>query len=446
MIKEKKGRNRKVDKKKLFIKELVGYLRTTFLAFCVALIFTLLLAFHARSEMIKNLYVNKNEQYKIEQNIAKQIVAHSDFTKSLSNKNYSICLQVGNLYYAAGDYKKAEYAYYLASQKSPNGAYNAYYKLALALIELNKLDEAIKLIASVPDKNNVMLIKFKTRSYIVIGDKFYSVGKFLKAAEFYEKADYYYSRLNKFDKVVKHSINDRLTNAYLETASVIIQNGYNTDAIRFLNKALEHSPNNATIQYRLAIVYSDLDPISSIKYFDSLQHKVPQEINFDVYINALMKAANIEDIKGNGIKAKYYRYKVNSLEQFLNAKVINKNDIEVYLDYFSIKKFIFTYHLNAKFKIKNISSRDIVKMETEFILRKGDTIKETIRLNSANRKQPLLLNGENTADAIVNFNEKIYTKNDLQKYFIDIYMFKDEKYKTLIGTFQVPANSIYSSK
>ena len=75
MIKEKKGRNRKVDKKKLFIKELVGYLRTTFIAFCVALIFTLLLAFHARSEMIKNLYVNKEEQYKIEQKIAKQIVA-----------------------------------------------------------------------------------------------------------------------------------------------------------------------------------------------------------------------------------------------------------------------------------------------------------------------------------------------------------------------------------
>ena len=121
-----------------------------------------------------------------------------------------------------------------------------------------------------------------------------------------------------------------------------------------------------------------------------------------------MKAANIEDIKGNGVKAKYYRYKVNSLEQFLNAKVVNKNDIEMYLDYFSIKKFLFTYHLKAKFKIKNVSTRDIVKMDTEFVLRKGDKLKESIRLNSANKKQPLLLNGENTADAVINFNEKIY--------------------------------------
>ena len=394
--------------------------------------------------MIKNLYVNKEEQYKIEQKIAKQIVAHSDFTKSLSDKNYSICLQVGDLYYTAGEYTKAEYAYYLATQKAPNAAYTAYYKLALALIELNKIDEAIKLVASVPDENNVSLIKFKTRSYIVIGDKFYSVGKFLKASEFYEKADYYYARLSKFDKAVKQSINERLTNAYLETAAVIIQNGYNTDSIRFLNKALQRSPKDTNIQYRLAIVYSDLDPIKSIKYFDALQHKVPQEINFDVYMNALMKAANIEDIKGNGVKAKYYRYKVNSLEQFINAKVVNKNDIEMYLDYFSIKKFLFTYHLKAKFKIKNVSTRDIVKMDTEFVLRKGDKLKESIRLNSANKKQPLLLNGENTVDAVINFNEKIYTKNALHKYSIDIYMFKDEKYKTLIGTIQVPERSVYS--
>ena len=60
MIKENKEKNRK-DTKKELIKELAGYFKTAALSFIAAAIFTILLSFHARSEMIKNLYVNKKK-------------------------------------------------------------------------------------------------------------------------------------------------------------------------------------------------------------------------------------------------------------------------------------------------------------------------------------------------------------------------------------------------
>ena len=38
-------------------------------------------------------------------------------------------------------------------------------------------------------------------------------------------------------------------------------------------------------------------------------------------------------------------------------------------------------------------------------------------------------------------NMKIFTKKELEQYYIDIYLYKDEKYKTLVSTMKVPLKS-----
>ena len=73
MIKEKSKKAR-FEKKESLTKVAVGYARTVGISFLAALIFTLLLSFHARSEMIKNLYTNVHEQQKIDEQLAKQLV------------------------------------------------------------------------------------------------------------------------------------------------------------------------------------------------------------------------------------------------------------------------------------------------------------------------------------------------------------------------------------
>jgi len=435
MIREK---SKKVDKKLDLQKELISYVRTIIITFFIGTIIAILLSFHARSEMIKNLYESKEEKSIIEKQIAQQIVSKTDFIKSLNGKNYAICMKVGQLYEMAGDYQKAEYVYHLALQKAKNRVYTPYYKLVIVYIAQNKIDDAEKLISEVPDTNELSLIRFKTRSYIVLGDKYNSENKYLKAAEKYEKAIYYYSRLQKPDKVILESIKKRLINTYKDAASILVKNGYNSDAVRFLQKALRYNKNNNDIKYRLAIIYSDLDPIKSVEYFEKLVKQIPQNIDYNIYAQALMKSANIEDLNGNGIKAKYYRYKVHSLELFINNKVIYKDDIDVFFESFELKKILFKYRFKAKFRFRNNSANTIFKMTIEFVLRQGNKVKEKYIINNVNRNNPFVSNGGELKDIIIQMGKNIYTKRELDKYYLDIYMYKDPQYKTLISTIKLP--------
>lgn len=443
MIKENKKSKKKKDV--TFAQEMLGYLKTAGISFIAATIFTVLLSFHARSEMIKNLYANKNEKTKIEQQLAIQIVSNADLTAKISDKNYSFCMKVGNLYELAGDYLKAEYAYYNAYKKSPTGIYDDELKLVTVLILQNKIDEAKKIINSVTDTNTLRLIRFKTRANIIVGDYYYTNGKFLKAADAYEKAYYYYNRLTKKDKIIKESIRQRVINAYLEASYIIIKNGYNTDAVRFLKKALKYDPDNLKILYRLAIVYADLDPVVAFEYFEPLINKIPHEIDYSVYTKSLMKAANIMDIEGDGIKAKYYRYKVHSFDLFAGRKIVYKEDIELEPKDIKIKKKFFTYRINSEFSLKNVSSQDISNLSAEFILRHGGDEKKIRTIICARPKEPLFSNGE-ALSLKIKFGDKIFTKKELKKYSIDIYLYKDPKYKTLISSYKILPNENYVSK
>ncbi len=445
MIKEKK----KVKKRReLTLKqELIIYIKTIIISFLIGALISSGLTYRARIEMIDNMFVSKEKRIKLERKVAQQIVANADLISTLSDKNYSVMMHVGDLYEAAGDLQKAEYAYYLATQKAPNGKYISFLKLTLVLISQNKMDEAHRIIDSVDDINNLSLIRFKTRANIVMGDKYYSDSKFLKAVDAYEQANYYYSKLAKRDKVVNESIKKRLVKAYISAASVMIKNGYNSDAARFLKKALKYDPNNLKIQYRLAIVYADLDPLVSISYFEPLISKIPQDIDRDFFGNVLIKAANIMDIEGNSVKAKYYRYKIHSLDVYAKNKVIYKEDVDISQDSFTIKKVLFKYKLNSSYTLINESTNDIKNLSAEFVLRDGEETKEVVTLkNCITKRRPLFSNGGTVNNLKVVFGKSIYTKRELEEYYIDVYVFKVPEYKTYIGSFKVPLRTRQSSR
>ena len=152
----------------LFLKileSIKNYARTIAIAFIAATFFTAILTIHARNEMLKNFYANETERKKMDEVIARQLVAQSDMIQTLANKKYAVCLNVGNLYETVQDYHNAEYAYRLAVSKAKRGMYTPYYKLATVLISQGKYDEAEELIASVADEKNKDLINFKTKAY-----------------------------------------------------------------------------------------------------------------------------------------------------------------------------------------------------------------------------------------------------------------------------------------
>lgn len=441
MIKEKQ---KKVEEKKTFVQVVAEYVRTIFLSILVATIFTTCLTVKARHDMIKNLYTNIEERQKIDEKIAKQLVSQSDFSESLATKNYAVCMRVGNLYKTAKDYKNAQKAYEIAVSRAKRGTYNHYVQLVEVLVAQEKFEEAENVIKSVTDEKNINLIKFKARSYITMGDKYYSIGKFIKAAKAYELAQFYYSRFSKRDKTITKSIQDRIVNSYTEAAGIMVKNGLNSDAVRFLKKAESYEPDNNSIKYKLAVVYSDLDPILSVKYFEKLFDKMPQNVDYGAYNKALIKSANIEDLQGNSTRAKYYRYKIHSLDLFVNNKVVYKNDIEVYLTSFKIRKFIFKYRLTGHFTFKNISASDIFRLSADFVLKDRDKVKEICTVNITDRNKPLFSNGGESNDVEVKFGKNIFTRKELSKYTMDIYIYKDPKFKTFLGNYKIPSKTFKS--
>ena len=302
MIKENKKSKYNIQKTRNQIA--LEYLRTIFLSILFSIILTSFLAMQAKNEMVKNIYLEAKEQQTFDRDTALRLITQSDFLNNLNTKKYSVCMHIAELYEAAGDYKGAKTVYEHAIYKAKSGNYKPYYKLLCVLLELEDFNSAQALLSNIKDFNDKNLIKFKTRSYLTMGDKYYSIGKFLSAAKNYEKAEIYYNKFSKKDKKIEESIRNRITNSYIHVADIMVKSGLNSDAIRFLKKAEEYDSKNFAIKYKLAIVLSDLDPEKAIVYLDELLDEIPQSIDYSIYGTTLMKAANIADLDNRPTQAK----------------------------------------------------------------------------------------------------------------------------------------------
>ncbi len=440
MIKEKKKKT-KYNFKKNRTQVIMEYLRTVLISILIAIIITSGLAIHARNEMIKDIFASQERQKVLDKKVALEIITQTNLLKDLSSKTYSVCMHAGEICEIAGDYVDAQMAYELAIQKAKPGIYKPYYKLICVLAAQEKFSDADAVLENIKDYTDKNLIKFKTRSYLTIGDKYYSIGKFLSAAKTYEKAGFYYNKFTKKDSAIEDSITRRIINSYIEVADIMVKSGFNSEAVRFLKKAETYSPNDFKIRYKLAIVLSDSDPEKSVEYLEVLLKEIPQEIDFGVYNTALLKAANIADLDGRPTKAKYYRYKIHSIDLFVDRKVIYKNDIETELKSFSIKKNFFNYPLKATYAFLNVSNADITNLKGDFVLCLNDKPVETITATIANKENPLYMNNDKPNNINIAFNKKIFTRKELENYTIKIYLYKDDKYKTLVSENTIPKKS-----
>ena len=440
MIKEKKKKT-KYNIEKTKAQALLEYLRTILCSFILAVIITVCLTIHARNEMIKDIFESDNTQKIMDRKVALEIILNTNLLKDLKNKTYSVCMHAGEICEIAEDYKDAQDAYELAIRKSKPGNYKPYYKLICVLVAQQKFEDADAVLNNIKDVSNKNLVKFKTRAYITIGDKYYSIGKFLSAARTYESAKFYYDKFEKKDKKIDEAIVERIINSYIQTADLMVKTGLNSDAVRFLKKAEKYAPDNLNLKYKLAIVLSDSDPEKSVEYLETLLEKIPQDIDYSVYNSALIKSANIADLDGRPTKAKYYRYKIHSIDMFINRKVVYKNDIETELKSFTIKKALFSYPLKATYQFLNVSNNDIFNLKGDFILCINNKEVETVTQQIANKNKPLYSYTDTPNNVEIKFNKKIYTKKELENYNIKIYLYKDPKYKTYIGENKIPLKS-----
>lgn len=430
MIKEKKKKS-KYNYKKTKKQILLSYAKTFFCSLLFALCLTISLSLHARNEMLKDLYAESAKQNLLDKATAQRLITQTNLLKDLKLKKYSVCLHAGKLYEAAGEYSNAQIAYEYAVEKAKPGVYYPYYKLIYVLTAQEKFDKANALLDNLKDINDKDLIKLKTRAYIIIGDKYYSIGKSLSAAKNYEKANFYYDKFKKKDNIIANAIKNRIIQAYINVADIMVQSGYNTEAVRFLKKAEEYDKENFETRYKIALVLADLDPEKSVEYFEPLLEEIPQKIDYNAYTAALMKAANIADLDNRPTQAKYYRYKIHSIDLYIKRKVIYKDDLEIELVNFNTKKLFFTYPLKYTFSFLNLSNIDIINLQGDFVLMDNNKEIEKISKTIANKKMPLLCTAYEPNKIIVEFDKKVFTKRELKNYTVKIYIYKDDKFKTL---------------
>lgn len=438
MIKEKKKRS-KYNHKKTNIQIFIEYIKTVLCSILIAIFITSFLTIKARYEMIEDITLKQQNQNLLDKKVALELITKTDLLSNLKNKSYAVCMHAGEICEIANDYKDAQKAYELAIFKSKQNNYKPYYKLLTVLVAQNDFKSAEALLDGISDATNKNLIKFKTRSYLTIGDKLYSIGKFLSAAKSYEKAEFYYNKFIKKDKKIELAIKDRIIKSYIEVADIMVRSGLNSDALRYLKKAEKYAPTDFKIRYKLAIVLSDLNPEISIEYFEKLMKERPQDIDYGSFNTALIKSANIADLDNRPTKAKYYRYKMHSIDLFVNRKVVYANDIEIYLKQAKAKKVLFKYPINLEYEFNNISNFDINNLTADFVLCHNNKNLETITQTIADKQTPLYASSLDNYKVNIKFNQKIYTKKELEQYTVKIYLYKDPKYKTLASE-----NKIYN--
>jgi hypothetical protein len=108
MIKERKKSKYKKKTRKQIVFE---YLRTIVFSIIFSIVVTSFLAIQARNEMLENIYLEAKQQQSMDRETALKLITQTNLLKDLHTKKYAVCMNIAELYEAAGDYNDAKIVY-----------------------------------------------------------------------------------------------------------------------------------------------------------------------------------------------------------------------------------------------------------------------------------------------------------------------------------------------
>ena len=76
-------------------------------------------------------------------------------------------------------------------------------------------------------------------------------------------------------------------------------------------------------------------------------------------------------------------------------------------------------------------------MYADFVLKQKGKVREIVTVRCASKQNPLLSNNGETKPLEIKFGKNIFTKRELENYTIEVYLYKDKKYKTLVAMYAV---------
>jgi len=286
--------------------------------------------------------------------------------------NYKLHLRLAILYEIKKDYPNAEFEYKQALANAPYDEFRTQYRFALYYIKAGRLADAENMIESVEERPNKDLIRCKGEVYNRLGDKYYAKGDYEDAGEEYQKALFYFSKIDAGQaKAIKASI----ASSYVYLADEKVGKMQIQDAIDDLQTALG-IVDAPIIKYKLALLFMKDNPDLSCKYFEEVFHKEPSIIDYDTYYNFLSEIASQADLDGYTAKAELYRYRIKKLKEYYSRNILSVQDLGVEAESGKIKLNGWSkkYNIRLEFRLKNISEYKIDSLFIDVIFKDGDTV------------------------------------------------------------------------
>ncbi len=409
----------------------IKYFSTFFTAFCLAVIVVTCILINARLSIEDQLYITKEHKTEFYKKFTTSILSQEEFLGNLYSNDYKFNIYIGGLYHTIDNFEKAEFYYKRAIQLAPDATFEHYLKLIMLYLENNKPELAEQIEASIADRSSQRLIRFKCSANILLADYYYKKEKPLAANKKYIRANYYFDKL----KVRKVRIREYIMNGILASNvkiadNYVAQNNY-YEAYRYLKRAEKAAPGNLTVKYKLALVLSYIQPMKAVKYFEIIKSKEPQLASFYLYYETLMRAADIARGRGDLPTSKLYTYKAASIKNFYQNNIINNDNVEFDFLQSKIQTSKKADKFTLRFRIKNISNFNISNMKIDILIFRKNKLSASYTQTLFDKK-PLHINETSPIINVIHSGSRHYKKIAYPDISFEIYIYKNEKYKTLV--------------
>ncbi len=409
----------------------IKYLTTFFTAFLLAVFTVTGIIINARLSIEDKLYITKEHKSKFYKKFTASILSQEEFLGKMYSDDYKFNIYIGGLYQTIDNFEKAEFYYKRAIQLAPDATYEHYLKLIILYLENNKPEFAESVENSIRTRSNQRFIKFKCNTNILIADYYYKHNNPLLANKKYKIAEYYFNKLNVRKVKIREYINNGILASNVKIADNFVAKKNYREAYRYLRRAEKSAPGNLTVKYKIALVLSYINPQKAVEYFEIIKNKEPQLVSFYLYYETLMRTADICRSREDIPSSKLYTYKAGSIKNFYQNNIINSDNIE--FDFLQSKiqtakkndKFI------LKFRIKNISSFNISNMKMDILIYRKKHLSASYTKTFFD-KAPLKQNEISPIITVIHTGSKHYKKIAYPDISFEIYVYKNEKYKTLI--------------
>ncbi len=410
--------------------EILEYIRTILIALLIALIIAtvatgcskIVAEHHAR--MLAKISNNAKDTELIGYLISKYL---EEAAKNPGD--YSINVKLGNLYELMFSYGQAEEQYKKAINKSPFGVYSSYLGLANLYIKMGKYNQALNIVKRLKNTDHKPLLIAKGDFYMNLGDALWEKSNYEEAVKQYKIAFFYYKKV---DSNKKESAINGILDCYNKIADVEFKHHNIYRAIESLETALLYKE-TPIVQYKLAILYKDIDPIQANAYMEKTYKTDPGIINFDIYENILFNLINYYYSNGKDVETELYKQKLKIIRNFQKRYVITDNDVKINIislrykeNFFKTKK-----NLKVKFTIENTSKYDFNTLYILVKLRDENKSNEVFSQRFYSKKIPLK---SRTESQEYKFNYSLPDKDEMylsDKVWLDFYAGKKENMRKI---------------